>query len=162
MDVPGPRQSSRMRQDAARPEELLGAEARPRGVIDWAEPGLLHNYPGRPPITLGMGRFHVGDLKVPHWRGSDRPDRHMGRQVGALVTIFDRQKDMRSIGALMQGIRWIDETHSQDASVDATEWQAVSRAMRKALGNGTHAKVEGRAERIEKAFAEEAAAGARR
>ncbi len=81
----------------------------------------------------------------------------MGRQVGALVTIFDRQKDMRSIGALMQGIRWIDEAHTHDASIDASEWQAVSRAMRKALGDGAHCRAEGRAERIEQAFAEEAA-----
>lgn len=82
----------------------------------------------------------------------------MGTQVGALVTVFDRQKDMRSIGALMQGIRWIDEVHTKDDTIDATEWQAVSRAMRKALGDCM--KPEGRAERIEQAFAEEARAHA--
>ena len=83
----------------------------------------------------------------------------MGRQIGALVTVFDRQKDLRSIGALMQGIRWIDETHTQDNTIDAREWRAVSRALWKALGECM--AVDGRAERIEKAFAEEAAVAAK-
>lgn len=105
-----------------------------------------------------MGDFRIGDLKVPHWRENGRPARPMGRQVGALVTVFDRQKDMRSIGALMQGIRWIDETHTKDDTIDGQEWQAVSRAMRRALGDCM--KPEGRPERIERAFAEEAQARA--
>ena len=106
-----------------------------------------------------MGSFRIGDLKVPCWRRDDRAPRSMGRQIGALVTVFDRQKDMRSIGALMQGIRWIDETHTKDDTIDAAEWQAVTRAMRKALGDGNRVHdLEGRAERLEQAFAQEAAA----
>lgn len=106
-----------------------------------------------------MANFDIKRTVVPDWRGETHPAKPMADQIGDVLDTFDKQKDTRSIGALTQGLRWIDQAHTPDDTIDPKEWQAVSRAMRKALGDGV--AVAGRAERIERAFAEEAAAAAK-
>lgn len=100
-----------------------------------------------------MGDFFISRKPVPDWRGDTLPQRPMADQIGDLMEQFDAEKDMRSIGALAQGLRWIDETHKKDDTIDPEEWEAARRAMRKALGGG--APPGDRAQRIERAFAEE-------
>lgn len=77
-----------------------------------------------------------------------------------MVEQLEEEKDMLSVGALLQGTRRVDVAHRHDDTIDPQEWQAVSRAMRKAMGEGAPAA--GRAERLEKAFDEEAAAARKR
>ena len=106
------------------------------------------------PISVSMGDFVVSRAVVPDWQGGGRPARPMADQVADVLEKFDDEKDMRSIVALTQGMRWIDQAHTKDDTIDSKEWQSVSRAMRKALGDP---KAPGeRAERIIQAFTEEA------
>jgi hypothetical protein len=104
-----------------------------------------------------MGDFVVSREPVPDWRTTgSTPVRPMADQIGDVLEQFDDQKDFRSIVALTQGMRAVDQRFSTDDTIDRKEWEVVRRAMRKALGD-PKAPVDNRAERITKAFDEETA-----
>jgi len=103
-----------------------------------------------------MANFDIPRTPVPDWR-TGTGLRPMADQVFDLVDQFDREKDMRSIGALTQGLRWVDQAYTPNDTVDAHEWQVAARAIRKVMGNPAIPIAE-RGDRLAQAFDKEAQA----
>ena len=94
--------------------------------------------------------FTIPSLPVPSWKNpGQEPNRGMNDQLWEVLESLDGSGE---IGALMQGIRLIDDAVHPDRTIDSEEWQQIAEVLRAVLGPEAPAASPDRAERIYSAF----------